>query len=234
MFEEERKEFEIFFDFYQKKFKEEVGLLPGVYEDDDFEIDLVMGQDSEEFLGARIMQYVPVDESTLEEGDRIDEIDELDDLKEDKEEGSENKTEEKDGDVYDEDEEDDDEYDDDEYDDDDEDELMEMILYDFVKSSEEKPTIEGQPYFQIVLNAPAENDDEEEGSEKEEADSESDKDAEKEPELKLLIYAQPIDESYEGDFQDLPGEKVELTGAVMIEGNDVSTKVVFLADPDFV
>ncbi len=230
MFEEERKEFEIFFNFYSKKFKEEVGLLPGVYEDDDFEIDLVMGQDSEEFLGARIMQYVPVDESTLEEGDRIEEIDELDDLVEDKDEGSEDKDEDKvDGDDdKDDDDEDEGEYDDD---DDDEDELMEMILYDFVKSSEEKPTIEGQPYFQIVLNSPAE--DEDEGSEKEEADSESDKNAEKEPELKLLIYAQPIDETYEGDFQDLLGEKVELTGAVMIEGNDVSTKVVFLADPNF-
>ncbi|MHA1521889.1 MAG: hypothetical protein ACTSVZ_09085 [Promethearchaeota archaeon] len=224
MFEEERREFEIFFNYFEKKFKEEIGLLPGIYEDDDFEIDMVMGQDSEEFYGVRIMQYVPVDESTLEEGDRLDEIDEIADLEEDKkDEGGKD-----DGDE----DEDDEEYDEDE---DDEDELMEMILYDFVKTSEENPSIDGQPYFQIVLNAPG-DDEEEEGEEGKNTDSEvkTEPKTEPKPELKLLIYAQPLEEPYEGDFQDLPGEKVELTGAVMIKGNDPSTKVVFLADPDFV
>ncbi|MHA1519202.1 MAG: hypothetical protein ACTSRK_03375 [Promethearchaeota archaeon] len=57
MFDDERREFEILFNFYKKKFKEEIYYIPGVYCDRDFEVNLLMGYNSEDLLGARILQY---------------------------------------------------------------------------------------------------------------------------------------------------------------------------------
>jgi len=59
MFEEDKAEYLKFFDFYKKKFKEEVGLVPSVFENDDFEIDLAVGEDTGKIHGIRVMQIVP-------------------------------------------------------------------------------------------------------------------------------------------------------------------------------
>ncbi|QEE14244.1 hypothetical protein DSAG12_00055 [Promethearchaeum syntrophicum] len=65
-FGEEKAEYLKFFDFYKKKFKEEVGLVPSVFENDDFEVDLVVGEDSGKIYGTRVMQIIPYER---EEGD---------------------------------------------------------------------------------------------------------------------------------------------------------------------
>ncbi|MHA1729841.1 MAG: hypothetical protein ACTSWY_14090 [Promethearchaeota archaeon] len=66
MFEEERKEWNAFFNYYKEKFGEDVGLKAAVYEDDQYEIDLAVGENSEKILGFRIINYV---ENTGEESD---------------------------------------------------------------------------------------------------------------------------------------------------------------------
>ena len=83
MFGDEKAEWNKFFDFYQKKFKEEVGLVPSVFENDDFEIDLAVGEDSGKIHGIRVMNIVPYeggedDEDEKDEDDE-DEKDEDDD-----------------------------------------------------------------------------------------------------------------------------------------------------------
>ncbi|MHA1720369.1 MAG: hypothetical protein ACTSWX_11990 [Promethearchaeota archaeon] len=71
MFGDEKAEWNKFFDFYKKKFNEEVGLFPGVFENDDFEIDLVVGEDSGKVHGIRVMQIAPYEEEDQEEEEVI-------------------------------------------------------------------------------------------------------------------------------------------------------------------
>ena len=69
MFGDEKAEYIKFFDFYKKKFNEEVGLVPSVFENDDFEIDLAVGEDSGKIHGIRVMQIAPYEGEEGEEGD---------------------------------------------------------------------------------------------------------------------------------------------------------------------
>ena len=71
MFGNEKQEYIKYFDFYKKKFNEEVGLVPSVFENDDFEIDLAVGEDSGKIHGIRVMQIVPYEgeEGEGEEGE---------------------------------------------------------------------------------------------------------------------------------------------------------------------
>jgi len=69
MFGDEKAEYIKFFDFYKKKFNEEVGLVPSVFENDDFEIDLAVGEDTGKIHGIRVMQIVPYEGEEGEEGD---------------------------------------------------------------------------------------------------------------------------------------------------------------------
>ncbi len=83
MFDEEKEEYIKYFDFYKKKFKEEVGLVPSVFENDDFEIDLAVGEDSGKIHGIRVMQIVPYEEEEGKEGDEEEEDDETGEEEED-------------------------------------------------------------------------------------------------------------------------------------------------------
>ena len=87
MFGDEKAEYIKFFDFYKKKFNEEVGLVPSVFENDDFEIDLAVGEDSGKIHGIRVMQIVPYEGEEGEEGDEEEGDDEAGD--EDEKEGEE-------------------------------------------------------------------------------------------------------------------------------------------------
>jgi hypothetical protein len=69
MFGEEKAEWDKFYDFYKAKFGEEVGLMLSVFQNDDFEIDFVIGEDSGEIHGVRIMQMVPYTDDEEEEDD---------------------------------------------------------------------------------------------------------------------------------------------------------------------
>ena len=75
MFGDEKAEWNKFFDFYKKKYKEEVGFVPSVFENDDFEVDLVVGEDSGKIHGIRVMQIVPYEEEGEEEEEEEDEED---------------------------------------------------------------------------------------------------------------------------------------------------------------
>ncbi len=77
MFDDEKEEWEKFFDFFKKKFNEEVGLMPGIFENDDFEVDLVIGEKSEEIYGIRILQTEEYDDEEDEEEEEDSEIDEI-------------------------------------------------------------------------------------------------------------------------------------------------------------
>ena len=92
MFGDEKAEYIKFFDFYKKKFKEEVGLVPSVFENDDFEIDLAVGEDTGKIHGIRVMQIVPYEGEEGEEGDEEEGDDEAGD--EDEKEGEEDEGEE--------------------------------------------------------------------------------------------------------------------------------------------
>ena len=87
MFGDEKAEYIKFFDFYKKKFNEEVGLVPSVFENDDFEIDLAVGEDTGKIHGIRVMQIVPYEGEEGEEGDEEEGDDEAGD--EDEKEGEE-------------------------------------------------------------------------------------------------------------------------------------------------
>lgn len=85
MFEDEKAEWDKFFDFFKGKFNEEVGLMPGVFENDDFEIDLVVGEDTGDIHGIRIMQSIAYEDD--EEDEEADaEIEEIKTDEEDEEE----------------------------------------------------------------------------------------------------------------------------------------------------
>ncbi|UYP45664.1 hypothetical protein NEF87_001949 [Candidatus Lokiarchaeum ossiferum] len=85
MFDDEKAEWDKFFDFFKEKFNEEVGLMPGVFENDDYEIDLIVGEETGDILGVRVMQSIAYeDDEEDEEGDA--EIDEIATDEEDEEE----------------------------------------------------------------------------------------------------------------------------------------------------
>jgi hypothetical protein len=48
--------------YYEKRFKEDIGIMLGVAEHDDIEVDLIVGTDSNQVLGMRVLQSVPAEE----------------------------------------------------------------------------------------------------------------------------------------------------------------------------
>ncbi|WP_457557330.1 hypothetical protein [Candidatus Harpocratesius sp.] len=221
MFENERKESEAFFNYFLDKFNEEVGLLLAFYDDDEFEIDLIVGMDTETIYGLNILQYISSEKGYEEFGNQDDENSDHVEKDDDEEYNS------------DEEKEDDEEEDDsDEDEDDEEDEgndVIEEIQYMFVKMEISPSNLEGKPYFQIDLA--------ETSKEQEEKQSAEDNDnlnsipQFEENALRLIIYAKPTNGFEDEDITDLPGENVRLTGAVMIKGNDKESLVVFCEDP---
>ncbi|NMC05482.1 MAG: hypothetical protein GYA24_09730 [Candidatus Lokiarchaeota archaeon] len=53
-------------DYYEKKFKVKIGIMPAVYESDDIELDFIVDMDTEDVLGIRILQFLPVEEDEEE------------------------------------------------------------------------------------------------------------------------------------------------------------------------
>jgi hypothetical protein len=139
MFDTEKAEYEKFFDFYKKKFDEEVAIMPGVFEDDDFEIDLLVGEKSETIRGVRILNFQPYEEEDDEEDKKANkEIDELPEAEEDEDESDSE---------------------------DDEEDVVEVFCYDLVATEGGK--IKGELLFEIYFRAPGE-DSEVEGDEEQE------------------------------------------------------------------
>ena len=116
--------------------------MTGVFEDDNFEVDMIVGDKTEEIRGLRIMQMVEFEEEEDKEADAKAnaEVDELPDLEgEEEKEGDEEDT-----------------------------EIVEVLGYDFVVTKGAK--LEGTPLFKIEMAKGNEEEGEEDGeSAKEEA-----------------------------------------------------------------
>ncbi len=199
MFADEKAEWDKFYNFFKKEFNEEVGFMLGVFESDDYEIDLIVGEDSGDIHGVRIMQAIPYeDEEEDTEGDA--EIAEIKTREDD--EGDEG----------------------DEGEEEDEDAMVEMIQYDFVKKPIAEAEIEGKPYFQLQFGNPDKTEDEEATKETTPTEDEETKEKDDNDDgswFKLVIYSKQAE-----------GEEIELTGAVMVNGENPEEVTVFVEHPD--
>ncbi len=124
MFEEEREMWEKFFGFFKGKFNEDVGILPGAFEDEDIEIDMIIGENSKLVRGIRVFQLLEDDFEDDEESDEEESDECL----------------ETDGDDKEEEEEEEEEEDVEEDEDDDDDEDQEILVYDLIYSPKAKPS----------------------------------------------------------------------------------------------
>ena len=79
MFSEERARWKKFFDIFKKHFNEEVGLVPSVYESEEIDIDFVLGEESGQLFGIKVMQLFPDEEYEEETEDEEEEEEEGED-----------------------------------------------------------------------------------------------------------------------------------------------------------
>ncbi|MEX2684503.1 MAG: hypothetical protein Q6373_023235 [Candidatus Sigynarchaeota archaeon] len=114
-------------DYYEKKFKEKIGIMPAVVETDNIEMDLIVGMDSDQVIGMRLFQFIPVDEddekgnngtNKEESSKKISKNDETED------------DEDLDNDLYD------------------------VLVYDFTRSENAKVKIPGEPILEVEVGAP--------------------------------------------------------------------------------
>ena len=135
MFEEEREMWEKFFGYFKKKFNEDVGILPGAFEDEDIEIDMIIGEQTKKVRGIRVFQLT--DEEFDDDDEDLDEEEDSDECLE--KDGGEEKTDEKDDSS-------DDKADEEDLDDEDDDEDFEdgedqgILVYDLIYSPTAKPS----------------------------------------------------------------------------------------------
>ena len=73
MFDEEREALDNLFKYFESKFKEEVGIMAGVVEEEEFELDLIVGMDSDLVRGIRLLQFLPSEdgEAVNEDGEDL-------------------------------------------------------------------------------------------------------------------------------------------------------------------
>ena len=64
MFDEDKEEWHRLFDYYKQHFGEEVGVICGILDSDDFEIDLFSGENSGKILGMRLYQVLEIEGKT--------------------------------------------------------------------------------------------------------------------------------------------------------------------------
>jgi len=130
MFDEEREMWEKFFGYFKKKFGEEVGILPGAFEDDDIEVDMIIGESTKLVRGIRVFQLLEDDEAfdSDEDDDNVEpDTDDDEDIEDD-------------GDDDDVDGDDDDDDDDDDEDEDFDDDDQGIWVYDLIYTKDGKQT----------------------------------------------------------------------------------------------
>ena len=191
MFEEEKAEWDKLFAVYEKIFGENIGIMPAIYESDEIEIDLMVGEDSDDVRGMKVLQAVPAAEDDEEE----EEDEEIDELETDEEDETE-----------------------------DDSEIVEILEYDFLaKPGATETDLKGKPYLQLTYGKPQEDEAKEKTEANEEKDKEGDED-EREAWFTLTLYAQKN--------LDNPDFPPELTGGVMINGDEPTDKTIFMDHPD--
>jgi hypothetical protein len=75
MFEEDKEEWHKLFDYYKQRFGEDTGVICGVLDTEDFEIDLFAGENSGKVYGMRLYQVMELEEGDVD-GDEKEEDDE--------------------------------------------------------------------------------------------------------------------------------------------------------------
>jgi hypothetical protein len=73
MFEEDKEEWHMLFDYYKKRFDEAVGVMCGALDTEDFEIDLFAGETSGKIYGMRLYQVMELEEGAAKEEEEDDE-----------------------------------------------------------------------------------------------------------------------------------------------------------------
>lgn len=190
MFEEEKAEWDHLFEVYKKIFSENIGIMAGIYESDEIEIDLMVGEESDDVRGMKVFQAVPAAEDDEEE--EADE--EIDALETDEEDDTE-----------------------------DDSEIVEIMEYDFLaKPDATEADLKGKPYLELTYGKP--KDEEEEEKAQDSTEEKSEEEIEDETWFKLILYAQKNPKDAEAP--------PELTGGLMINGEDPTDKTIFLEHPD--
>ena len=131
MFDEEREMWEKFFGYFKKKFGEEVGILPGAFEDDDIEVDMIIGESTKLVRGIRVFQL-------LEDDEAFDSDEDDDNVEPDTDDDEDSEDIEDDGDDDDVDGDDDDDDDDDDEDEDFDDDDQGIWVYDLIYTKDGK------------------------------------------------------------------------------------------------
>jgi hypothetical protein len=205
---EEDKDMQNVLAYYEKRFKEDIGIMLGVVEHEDIEVDLIVGTDSNQVLGMRVLQSVPAEDIDASEND----VPAANDAEQVPASDGESSSE--------------DEGEDDEVDDDNE--LIDVIIYDLTRVDDPKAKVKGEPALKFLVGAPIyedDSDDEEKPAEKQEpkkAPTGGDEAVEKEKYwLEISLYWK-IDEDECADY----------TGAILHYINKPQTKIVFLPNPD--
>ncbi len=94
MFDDDKEEWHQLFDYYKQHFNEDVGVMCGVLDSDDFEIDLFAGEDSGRIYGMRLYQVMELEEKDKTEALKKDEATRKSSGEEEKEEEEEEEDEE--------------------------------------------------------------------------------------------------------------------------------------------
>ncbi len=192
-------------DYYEKKFKAKIGIMPAVVETDEIEMDLIVDMNTDQVLGMRLFQFLPVEE----EGD------------EDEEGSGKASTEEKGaGDKEEKENEEDEEIDD---------EIYDVLVYDFTRSEDPIAKVPGESILEVEVGAPGcEEDDETEGKAPQKptlTNKVTDKGtsaASDEEKFWVHIIV----------FMQEDAEGAELTGAVLHYIDKPQVKIAFLPNPD--
>ncbi len=87
MFEDDKEEWHKLFDYYKQHFGEAAGVMCGVLDTDDFEIDLFAGEDSGKVFGMRLYQVMELEEKDKAEALKKDKAVEKDSVEATGEEG---------------------------------------------------------------------------------------------------------------------------------------------------
>ncbi len=111
-------------DYYEKKFKEKVGIMPAVVETDEIEMDLIVGMDSDQVLGIRLIQFIPVDGEA--DGGKLDPG---------KADSAGKSASDRKDDAF-------------------EDDICDMIIYDLTRSEDAKAKVSGKVSLEVEIAAP--------------------------------------------------------------------------------
>jgi hypothetical protein len=219
-------------DYYEKRFKESIGIMPAVVETEEMEMDLIVGMDSDQVLGMRLFQFGPAqddedgEDGGEEKGDETAAKHPAIDIKA-KTKDPAIKT--KAGDDEDEDEDDGEEIDD---------EVLDVLVYDFTRAEASKAKLKGESILEVEVGAPECEDNDEAEEPVKQSKPAAAKPAPPKPAAAKPGPAKPEGEHEEkywvhiAVYMEEDSEGAELTGAMLHYIDKPKVKIPFLPNPD--